>query len=514
MNENDTDSLFTDEYIDQIIDRSWADIRLLHESERGWCAVYTCLHKGRRIVLKTLKETYTESHFHQNLLKKEYVIGSMMTYRGIVSTIGYENVPELGACILLEYIDGITLNEYLKSNSKLSKAERLDLINQICSAVSYIHSRQIVHCDLKPSNILITRDGAFVKIIDFGLCRGVGFDLLDLPGGTQGFTAPENMQANGKATIASDIYSIGKIGEFIDTNIRLKSVWRKCLSIHPEQRPSNANEIAELVSLKLRNRERTKKIIATIGAVIIIGATWFYVNSGSDKAIDSTEQIVSNEVNRQDKPQTDTLAEISSTPMPSVKTIASHPIKVKEAENYNVDSIIPGNQVDQYSDINDQQFKAKFTTKLEQVTSQRFQDHITLIDTMTTTRSRMLVEVKHWRWLAKQDMRKWLEERLYPYISQVDLMMKEVENYVTEYSENPDCEDLELEHILATAEKRPEMTGTSLSHAYYEYNTLVVCKFKEDGEWHEKQISVPINRLDPVENERIRSEYMKKALEE
>ncbi len=265
-----TDSLFTCNIEDMSDQKPWSDIRLIHESDRGWSVVYSGLFHGRRVAIKGLKSEYRSSEFHRSLLQKEFEVTSGMNHQNIVGVISMADVPDIGTAILLEYIDGITLTEYLDSCVAVDGSKIADIIRQVCSAVEYMHSRQTIHCDLKPSNIMITRSG-FVKIIDFGISRGNGYEKLDFPGGTIGYTAPENFSSDSEASVAVDIYSIGMLLENMDRKGIFKGVWRKCLSSDPDRRPASVNDILCLLDQSLiRNRQRR---ILCRGIGIVLGIT-------------------------------------------------------------------------------------------------------------------------------------------------------------------------------------------------------------------------------------------------
>lgn len=113
----------------------------------------------------------------------------------------------------MEFIEGIPIDEYCRHND-ISLKKKLELVRQVCSAVSYAHSQLIVHRDLKPSNILVTEDG-HAKLLDFGIAKILG-DPNDLETATQlgmmtpGYASPEQIRGE-KLTTASDIYSLGVI---------------------------------------------------------------------------------------------------------------------------------------------------------------------------------------------------------------------------------------------------------------------------------------------------------------
>lgn len=120
-----------------------------------------------------------------------------------------ESLPYL----VMEYVEGETIDAYCQKHS-LSLRQRIALFSQVCDAVDYAHRNLIVHCDLKPGNILITEDGT-VKLLDFGIATQISVDAKDqMAEGaiafTMGFAAPEQL-TGGAISVATDIYSLGNI---------------------------------------------------------------------------------------------------------------------------------------------------------------------------------------------------------------------------------------------------------------------------------------------------------------
>lgn len=114
--------------------------------------------------------------------------------------------------IVLEYIEGITLDNHLKTHS-LSRNECLDIAIQVCRAVEHAHYHQILHADIKPSNIIITPEGV-VKLIDFNIVHHLHqyTDSNTLSAYSRQFASPEQV-AGESLCQRSDIYSLGKVLE-------------------------------------------------------------------------------------------------------------------------------------------------------------------------------------------------------------------------------------------------------------------------------------------------------------
>ena len=113
--------------------------------------------------------------------------------------------------IALEYIEGGSLRRLLKHKGKLEPSQILNIMRQIGSALSYAHSKGIVHLDIKPSNILLSKDGRLAVLSDFGIVRyhadrrGKGRTY-----GTAGYMSPEHI-SRGSVDYRSDIFSLGVV---------------------------------------------------------------------------------------------------------------------------------------------------------------------------------------------------------------------------------------------------------------------------------------------------------------
>lgn len=510
IDQTKTDSLFTSN-MDYVIGMdTWSDLRLIHESESGWCLVYTGLYRGRRVAIKGLKREFQSSQFHRSLLYKEFAVLSGLSHQNIVSALWLAEVPDIGEAILMDYIDGITLADYLRTNPTIGCVQIVDIVRQLCSAVAYMHSRQTIHCDLKPSNIIITSSG-FVKVIDFGMSRGNGFERLDFTGGTNGFTAPENFDSESKASAAVDIYSIGKILEQMDSKCDFKDVWRKCLLSDPEKRPASANWISErLNAIYLKSRQRKslyRAVSVFLGIAVVLFSVFLIWRIVPHLGMDDK---VSENIHAVDFVPVDGYL-LDSTPSPAA-IVAPTSLQIINAWDTIQESTL--GIVDEL-DTDTIPFKNQLTEKLKQVVEIRFKQHLELIDTMTTVRSNELQGIGYWRWLAKKDMRRWLEEKLDPDNVRIEETMKDVDRWIDWEADFSYRKGIESSHRADAIKRCPELAPLSIKQAYYEgIDILVVSRLGEDGIWRDERIKVPIQGHDPESTMKIKHEYMQKALKD
>ena len=187
---------------------------------RGYNLLVRAKRHGRWWMLKGLKESYRNDAVYQVLLQKEYEITSQLQHPMIVSVFSLEEVEGLGLCIVMEWIEGQTLKEWL-AQGKHSRKQRRHVADMLMEALAYVQSRQTQHRDLKPSNIMLTHDGQHLKLIDFGLSDTDSHTILKAPAGTEGYMAPEG---------ASDIYSLGCILREMELGWLSRWVVRQCLA--------------------------------------------------------------------------------------------------------------------------------------------------------------------------------------------------------------------------------------------------------------------------------------------
>ena len=272
MADNDTSGFFSSDgfTLPQLESLSYLEV-----SSSGICDLFVLERDGRRRVLKCLKAKYRGMPAYEALLRKEYEIGMSLSSPHICEIYAYLDHPELGSCIEMEWIDGVPLNQYLEA-AKPSTSQRTRLLNQLFDAVSYFHSKQVVHKDLKPSNILVTRNGANIKIIDFGFADSDSHSILKLSAGTREYAAPE-LIAGEEVDTRADIWSLGKmLGLFGHQYHRVAG---KCMREEPSKRYASVEELRRATSA---TRLRWLWPVAAILAVGIV--TGFALAPGKDGA--------------------------------------------------------------------------------------------------------------------------------------------------------------------------------------------------------------------------------------
>lgn len=210
----------------------FTNILPLYTSQKGSTQLYTASKYGKRFVLKGLKENYRNDPILNLAMAKEFEIGIALEHPNIRRTISLENVEGLGQVIVLEYIDGRSLESMLQKEAIDQETGR-SICRQVADALSYLHGREALHRDLKPANILVSFQGGTVKLIDFNLADNNEFIILKNPAGSGKYIAPELLEDGAKPTREADIYSLGVVaGEIAEASgdAYLASISEKCLS--------------------------------------------------------------------------------------------------------------------------------------------------------------------------------------------------------------------------------------------------------------------------------------------
>jgi serine/threonine protein kinase len=169
------------------------------------------LKLGRSVALKFLPRQFHRDDMARQRLIAEARIASALDHRNICTIHNIDWTADGQLFIVMAYYEGKTLKQRLEEGV-LPIAQALNVAGQIADGLAYLHGRTIVHCDIKPSNVMVTDDG--IKILDFGLAHAPNAPQCALPGsttpGTAVYMAPE--QARGQQGDArSDIWALGVV---------------------------------------------------------------------------------------------------------------------------------------------------------------------------------------------------------------------------------------------------------------------------------------------------------------
>ncbi|MBF1056934.1 Stk1 family PASTA domain-containing Ser/Thr kinase [Peptostreptococcus sp.] len=178
----------------------------------GMAFVYQARDKllNRIVAVKVLRPEFVDDQEFLVKFKREAEAVASLSHPNIVNVY---DVGEDGKVhyIVMEYVDGQNLKEIIQDEGRLEEYTALDIAKQIARALSAAHRNGIIHRDIKPHNILISKDGRQVKVADFGIAKAVSSSTMTNMGSVIGsvhYISPE--QAKGKhLTSNADLYSLG-----------------------------------------------------------------------------------------------------------------------------------------------------------------------------------------------------------------------------------------------------------------------------------------------------------------
>ena len=179
----------------------------------GMATVYRAKDKilNRFVALKFLKDEFANDVEFIKRFQVEAQSAASLSHPNIVSIydVGFEDNMHY---IVMELVDGKTLKDIIKERGKLPWREAVGIASQIASGLSQAHKNHIVHRDIKPHNILITKDG-MAKVTDFGIAKAVSSSTINAFDSTLGsvhYFSPEHARG-GYTDEKSDIYSLGVV---------------------------------------------------------------------------------------------------------------------------------------------------------------------------------------------------------------------------------------------------------------------------------------------------------------
>ena len=329
MSENKLSTNEQAQTADAPVKASYTEYKVI--SSQGYCMIVKCRKGDQTVVLKTLKDAYRERALLRNALKREFKQCQRLNHSGIVRYQGLVEVDGYGLCIEEEYVEGRTLQAYLKESH--TDDEKLGIINQIADALRYAHQQGVIHRNLKPSNVLVANQGDYVKLIDFSVLSP---EDVKLTADTTRFMAPEIKDETMAADGTADIYSLGTIMKVMGLTLAYSDVIKRCCAFKRSDRYSNIDEfLADLnnegPSFTMQKIGKGTVMLALITAVVIGVGILLYNYGGA--LVDQVGKIDMSSVFKSDAETApeDTVKMKSSAQSDSLSTATEQPATGKLA---------------------------------------------------------------------------------------------------------------------------------------------------------------------------------------
>ena len=233
----------------------------------GMAVVYKAMDEmlERTVAVKILREDYARDEDFRERFKQEAKAAANLSHPNIVTVHDF-GLNEDQVFIVIEYIDGTDLKSLIREKGQFSVEDTVGLMVQACAGIGYAHRAGLVHCDIKPHNMLVSKDFR-LKVTDFGIARALATihpdEKSEIVWGSPHYFSPE--QAAGAApSPASDVYSLGVIlYEMLTGRLPFESkdstelarMHRDEIPLPPRRLNSAIPESLEEITLKVLSKE-------------------------------------------------------------------------------------------------------------------------------------------------------------------------------------------------------------------------------------------------------------------
>ena len=291
------------------------------------CDCYRVKLYGKLHFMKRLKPELRTDPRYVSALQKEFETGYRLDHPHLV-----RYVSKGDDYLLTEYVDGITLGTFVAENPDYFKSVRNTnkFLTQLLDVVGYLHQHQVIHLDLKPSNILMTRIGHDVKLADLGYCYTDTY--TDTMGRTDKYAAPEQLAGVSKVDVTTDIYAIGKILDTLPLPSIYNKVKERCLKELPAERFQSTEEIK--ACLPSERKRWPWLVLVILGLMVLIGL-WLNQKPQSEAVPEEPSAVIEDTIEETLPHDTIKPAILEENSKPSTSVEGQGAISNKNTDNHN-----------------------------------------------------------------------------------------------------------------------------------------------------------------------------------
>lgn len=284
--------------IGRILNERYEIVELIGRGGMAYVYKAKDLKLNRFVAVKVLREEYTENEQFIKKFDRESQAAAGLSHPNIVSVydVGVDGDVYF---IVMEYVDGITLKQYLDKKGHLEYEEATNFIIDIAEALKCAHAHQIIHRDIKPQNIMLTAD-LMPKVTDFGIARAITSSTITMTNQTMGsvhYISPEQARG-GFVDERSDLYSLGimyyelltgqlPFDEESTVTIAIKHIQEDItppMEINPDIPQSVNDVVVKLCEKKPEDRyQNTDELIDDLDQIMLDANV--YLNNGNDPGL-------------------------------------------------------------------------------------------------------------------------------------------------------------------------------------------------------------------------------------
>lgn len=222
---------------------------------------------GKWRIEKRLTPEYEFQPLQRTSLEREFEIGYQLEHPNIVRYLELRKTEQGVPYIIMEYVDGMNLQEYMQSDENCTKKDFSAIFISLVSALSYLQQRQIYHLDIKPENIVVTYKEHIPKLIDFGVSNSDTYQTS--LGATKQYSTDEHIDYS-KVSSKTDMYSFAKtMNEFANNKHIALSRKEKCI-LHLCTQPHSQKRLDANGALQIMKRNGSNKSILVVAIILFL----------------------------------------------------------------------------------------------------------------------------------------------------------------------------------------------------------------------------------------------------
>lgn len=227
----------------QILAERYRIVALLGKGGMGEVYRADDLKLGQPVAMKFLPQALTQDGVALARFHREVRLARQVSHPNVCRVFDIGEAAGV-SFLTMEYVDGENLASLLKRIGRLPQDKAIEIARQLCAGLAAAHDAGVLHCDLKPSNVMLDRRGK-VRITDFGLA-GLAAGGDEIRAGTPAYMAPEQLAGNA-ATAGSDIYALGLVLYEIFTGKRVfeASTVAELIRQHESTTPTSPSQLVE-----------------------------------------------------------------------------------------------------------------------------------------------------------------------------------------------------------------------------------------------------------------------------
>ena len=312
------------------------------------CDTFSARFESRRVFVKQLKPEYSSNPVYRSAFQKEYELGV---------TLGHPSIPQYikftGDSLIINFVDGKTLHQMIQSlDPRLHSDSNIEKwVGQLLNVIDYLHARNVIHCDIKTDNIMITNDTRNLMLIDFDKAFTTSQDLT--PGTPLNFGSEDENLTKRQMDVRGVRNIIEKLLQYIDSHT-LKERMGKLVAMagSPEV---TIPELLEIWDQPVPKQSVKRKYFGWLIEWIIIVAlfviVWSYIPKESPEVIrtedipevDNSEKIIPNDEKIADRLEKSINNELSNDTLPAPVSQNSQDKGRDDSWNVNVNELQPIN---------------------------------------------------------------------------------------------------------------------------------------------------------------------------